>query len=150
MKHVAWVMGVAVVMAAAPAVWASDPIGVYARVDKVVLEPNEQNPERIQVWGAFALAVKGTPEEYAKPVEGYLYYTMPKEKADLARKEWSDLKKVAGTAQCVGFASRYKPTGTVRKADAQPKDPDPYPLQYGLTKVNESNPQAKLLKKSTQ
>jgi len=35
---------------------ASDPVGVYAIVDKVVFEPNETNPERIQVWGAFALS----------------------------------------------------------------------------------------------
>src|SRR5262245_32232762 len=32
----------------------SDPTGIYARVDKVVLEPNATTPERIQIWGAFA------------------------------------------------------------------------------------------------
>ena len=36
--------------------FASDPIGIYALVDKVVLEPNEKNPERIQIHGAFAFA----------------------------------------------------------------------------------------------
>jgi hypothetical protein len=35
---------------------ASDPVGVYAYVDKVVLEPSEGKPERIQIWGGFALA----------------------------------------------------------------------------------------------
>src|SRR5262245_40679557 len=35
---------------------ASDPIGIYAFVDKVVFEPNADKPERIQVWGGFALA----------------------------------------------------------------------------------------------
>ncbi|HWN99480.1 MAG TPA: hypothetical protein VNS63_09445, partial [Blastocatellia bacterium] len=34
----------------------SDWTGVYARVDKVVFEPNAGAPERIQIWGAFALA----------------------------------------------------------------------------------------------
>ena len=37
----------------------SDWIGVYARIDKVSLEPNATAPERIQIWGAFALASKG-------------------------------------------------------------------------------------------
>ena len=34
-------------------VGASDPVGIYAVVKKVVFEPNETAPERIQIWGAF-------------------------------------------------------------------------------------------------
>jgi len=34
---------------------ASDPVGVYCLVDKVVLEPNETSPERIQISGTFSL-----------------------------------------------------------------------------------------------
>src|ERR1043165_3395435 len=30
---------------------ASDPVGVYAVIDKVVLEPGETSPQRIQIWG---------------------------------------------------------------------------------------------------
>src|SRR6059036_1850645 len=54
---------------------ASDPVGVYAVVDKVVLEPSEANPERIQVWGAFAIA-EGYGYTYKKAERGYLYYKL--------------------------------------------------------------------------
>ncbi len=38
----------------APRLIASGPVGIYGIVEKVVFEPNERSPERIQVWGAFA------------------------------------------------------------------------------------------------
>src|SRR5438552_1578879 len=86
---------------------ASGPIAVYAKVDRVVMEPNEQAPERIQVWGVFAIAGKSNPNDFAGPASGYLYYRLPapNETAapDLDRQttlnEWKDLKSVAGTNQ---------------------------------------------------
>src|ERR1041384_8220245 len=48
---------------------ASDPIGIYALVDKVVFEPSAANPERIQVWGAFAIA-EGTGSTYKEAQRG--------------------------------------------------------------------------------
>jgi hypothetical protein len=95
---------------------ASDPIGIYALLDKVVLEPSEGNPERIQIYGAFSTAVKGFGDQYTPPVRGYLYYQLPPQNADanVAKAEWADLKKSAGTGQIVAFASRYKPTGRIR------------------------------------
>jgi hypothetical protein len=35
---------------------ASGPIGVYALIDKVVFEPNDTAPDRVQIWGVFVLA----------------------------------------------------------------------------------------------
>ena len=35
---------------------ASGPAGCYAIVDRIVIEPNESAPKRIQVWGMFSLA----------------------------------------------------------------------------------------------
>src|SRR3989442_13271308 len=35
---------------------ASDPVGIYALVDKVVMERNEQARENIQIWGDFSFA----------------------------------------------------------------------------------------------
>ena len=32
---------------------ASGQVSIYAIVEKVVLEPNDSAPERIQIWGAF-------------------------------------------------------------------------------------------------
>ena len=116
---------------------ASDPIGIYAIVDRVVLEPSEKAPGRIQVWGAFVLSGPTfTGDSYDPPVRGYLYYALQSGQEETARIEWSDLKKLAGTDQCVGLASRYQPKGRVRSGSEKPESPDPYPLSaLGLTKL---------------
>ena len=113
---------------------ASDPVGVYAVVEKVVAEPSEGAPERVQVWGVFSLADRSSGDEYAKPVYGYMYYNAA-EKPEAARREWADLKSVAGTGQAVAFGSRYKEKGRVRPATEKPEKPDGYPIEMGLTKV---------------
>src|SRR5438094_7290095 len=115
---------------------ASDPVGIYALVDKVVFEPNATKPERIQIWGAFAIA-EGYGYTYKNAERGYLYYKMNPEKSNACRNEWSDLKAVAGTGQIVAFGSRYGEKGTLRKTDAKPETPDVYPVAMGLTKVKE-------------
>ena len=115
---------------------ASDPIGVYALVDKVVFEPNETNPERVQILGAFAIA-EGYGYTYKKAERGYLYYKVNPDKPKACRNEWADLKAVAGTGQIVAFGSRYGEKGTLRKTDAKPETPDVYPVAMGLTKVKE-------------
>ena len=127
---------------------ASGPVGVYALVDKVVLEPNQKSPTRIQVWGTFAVAKdeRGAPR-YGAPVHGYLYYTLKEDERDLCRRDWAGLKKVAGTGQCVAFGEVGLALGRVRQPDEKPKGPEVYPLASGLIKVRASDPQAKLLKK---
>jgi hypothetical protein len=114
---------------------ASDYIGGYLMVDKVILEPAD-SPTKIQIWGSFALASEPKGDNYNDPVRGYLYYQAPSGKEDVCRKEWSDMKKAAGTGQVIGFASRYdlKALGKVRKANEKPETPDTYPLANGLTK----------------
>jgi hypothetical protein len=117
---------------------ASDPVGVYAIVDKVMFEPNETNPERIQVWGAFAIA-EGSGSTYKKAERGYLYYKMNPDKSTTCRNEWTDLKTIAGTGQIVAFGSRYGEKGALRKKETKPENPDVYPVAMGLTKVKERN-----------
>ena len=117
---------------------ASDPVGIYALVDKVVLEPNEQKPERVQIWGAFCFA-EGRGDGYSEPKRGYLYYKLNPENDNVSRKEWADLKMVAGTQQIVAFANRHKDKGDIRKGDDQPKAADVYPLGFGLQKVRENH-----------
>ena len=117
---------------------ASDPVGIYAVVDKVVFEPNETSPERIQVWGAFAIA-EGSGYTYKNAERGYLYYKVNSEKATACRNEWADLKSVAGTGQIVAFGSRYGEKGKLRKKDSKAENPDVYPVAMGLTKVKDKD-----------
>jgi hypothetical protein len=137
----------ALLLAVAGGVQASDPIGIYARVDRVVFEPPSGKPERIQVWGAFSLAKGRAGEDYNLPLQGYMYFRLPGGNKDAAaRNEWTDLKKVAGTGQCVGFASRFLPKGTVRRGEGKPARPDPFPTGFGMHKVDNGHPTARLLR----
>jgi hypothetical protein len=138
MKPTYWAAAAIVATMGAAVAHASDMIGVYAKVEKVVLEPSEGPAQRIQVWGVFALADQGNPNTYHRPARGYLYYTLPSNSA-LARREWADLQSVAGTDQIVAFGSRYSQSGArphVRRADERPEKPDEYSMDIGLKKIN--------------
>ena len=113
---------------------ASDRVAVYAKVDRVVLEPNTDAPNTIQVWGVFSIAQSGNPNDYQPPARGYLYYQVAST-PELARKEWSDLKSVAGTATFVAFGSRWEGVPHLRQANDPPAKPDPYTINAGLIKV---------------
>ena len=114
----------------------SDPVGVYAIVDRVVFEPDAANPKAIQVWGVFAMS-EGKPGDNYRPAErGYLYYAInPKnERATLA--EWTDLKDIAGRNEPVGFGAKYAGLGHLRHAADVASNPETYPLGIGLVKVS--------------
>jgi hypothetical protein len=113
---------------------ASDFVGVYARIDKVVLEPNSDAPERIQIWGVFAVASPDDRQNYLRPARGYLYFKLDRN-APVARPEWNDLKQLAGSGQIVAFGFRGQKQ-VLRKADEKPENPDPYITNIGLTKVS--------------
>jgi hypothetical protein len=51
-----WICVAALLAGAIATARASDPNGIYAFVDRVVFEPDDAKPERIQVCGGFALA----------------------------------------------------------------------------------------------
>jgi hypothetical protein len=127
------------VLALTGAARASDPVGIYALVEKVVLEPNADKPERAQVWGVFRVAVKNAGDEYSPPAYGYFYYGLAPGKADDSRREWADMKKVAGTGEVISFASRYGEKGTLHKASEKPDKPDPHPIAGGLEKLAAAN-----------
>jgi hypothetical protein len=95
--------------------YASDPIGIYALIDRVVLEPSDAQPQRIQIWGAFSVAMRQFGDQYSPPLRGYLYYELPPEKAQVAKAEWADMQKVAGTGQIIAFGSRYQQFGKIRR-----------------------------------
>ena len=121
-------------VAASVVAFASDPVAVYGRVDKVVLEPTIDTPETIQLWGVFSLAKPNDSNYYLPPARGYLYFTLATD-AETARKEWADLQRVAGTGQIVSFGSRYTLHAQLRAANERPGHPDPYATSIGLTKV---------------
>src|SRR5207302_9593881 len=98
MRRTLMLVGVALFCAAGPA-RASDPVGIYALIDKVEIEPSEGQAERIRLHGVFALAQGKSGAEYAPPKRGFLYFSLPKEKPDKVRKEWADLKKLAGSGE---------------------------------------------------
>src|SRR5262245_26551012 len=100
-------VGLAALLLAAQAGRASDPVGVYALIDKVEFEPSEGQPDRVRVWGLFALSL-GRADEYTEPARGFLYFSLPRGKEEAARREWNDFKKVAGTRTCIAFADRSK------------------------------------------
>jgi hypothetical protein len=114
----------------------SDRTGIYARVDKVIFEPSEAAPERIQIWGAFALATKENRNTYEPAQLGYLYYSLKPGKEEICRKEWADLKSIAGTGQIIGFGTRDQPA-RLRTAKEKASDPDVYPVAYGLQKISD-------------
>jgi hypothetical protein len=125
---------VGVALALTAVLQASDMVGIYGVVEKVVVEPNDSAPQRIQVWGAFAMA-EGRGSTYGPAQRGYLYFTCPTGQDAVCRKEWADLKSVAGKGTAVGIGMRYKPTGRVRKAEEKIASPDPYPIQMGVVLV---------------
>jgi hypothetical protein len=128
---------VALGMLSAPGARASDPIGIYGFVDRVVFEPNDTAPERVKVWGGFALAKKSeNNSEYNKAERGFLYFKLRPGEEEVCKKEWADLKSVAGTKQIVSFGTRYSdPQPTLRKSDAKAENPDVYPKSWGMSKV---------------
>jgi hypothetical protein len=119
-------------------VHASDPMAVYARVDKVVLEPDADSPQAIQIWGVFTLARPDDRNDYLPPVRGYLYFSL-KDNSPAARAEWADLKSVAASGQIVSFGSRYQLKMRVRQAGEKPNAPDPYIVSLGLMKAREDS-----------
>jgi hypothetical protein len=121
-------------LAAAPSPL-SDPVGIFALIDRVALEPNAENPTAIQIWGVFALAVPTDRNLYNPAQRGYLYYSLNSTNPRATRAEWSDMRAVAGTGQALGFGSRFEPLGRVRRASEAPTQPDTYPLGFGLAKV---------------
>ena len=130
------VLGVAgLAMFASMTAGASVPVGVYAVIDKVVLEPADAEPQRIQIWGAFALWDETAGLGYRAPERGYLYYRCPSGQTAACRNEWADLKSVAGRSETVGFGSRSLAGGRVRAARERAPEPDVYPIQFGVVRM---------------
>jgi len=132
-RHIAGLTVLAVCVAAG-AISASDRTAVYARIDKVVLEPTAESPQRAQVWGVFAMAKPNDMNDYLPPARGYLYFALATN-PQAAQKEWADLQSVAGTNQVVGFGSRWELKARVRNADEKPEKAESSGSTYQLVRM---------------
>jgi hypothetical protein len=128
------ICAMALIGASTQATHASDRVAVYAKVDRVVLAPNAEEPDTIQVWGVFSLAQTNNPNDYRPAARGYLYFS-PGNEPNVARREWADLKNVAGTGQLIAFGTRYESIPRLRQPNEKPADPDAYAVNTGVTKV---------------
>jgi hypothetical protein len=90
---------------------ASGLVGIYGVIERVVFEPTQTAPERLQVWGAFAFADGGVGNAtaWSSVRRGHLYFRLPAptlataSDIELIKREWEDIRSVAGTAQAVAF-----------------------------------------------
>jgi hypothetical protein len=127
-------------------VWAGGPPPVYVVVDKVVLEPNANAPERIRIEGCFVRQTEellremketGLPwaKTYGKPVEGYVYLSIEPGKEKECRAVWAEWQKAAGTGKVVAVGActvgGSLQTVKIRKLDEKTTRPDAvYTTQY--------------------
>lgn len=137
----------AAMLVASPAgpVHASDPMGIYTRVEDVVVEEpvKPEEPPRVRILGISALAYRpmenGQPKggDYSKPAQGYLYFECPEGRTEICRMEWADLQKAIGDERCASYGDRYltdpKPNGRLRPPDEPVGEPDTYPIGQGVT-----------------
>jgi hypothetical protein len=114
----------------------SDPVGVYAVIDRVVVEGDTANPRAIQLWGSFAISNGKSGDNYLPAQAGYLYYTLNPTNQRATMAEWRDLRTVAGAKTLIGFGGRYEKNGRVRAVSERPTAPDVYPLGWsGIVKA---------------
>jgi hypothetical protein len=123
-------------------VHASGPIAVIAVIDKVTFD-NPEAPTTIQISGVFKVAME-VGDHYTEAQKGVLYMTMPSYvTAEIIRREWFDLKALAGTRQVVAFGSARAAMVRIRKSDKDVKEPDTYPTGNGMARVPADQPIAK-------
>ena len=148
-----------VISAAAANLIASGPVGIYAILDKVIFEPNDNAPERIQLWGAFKYVEGGLqrPGNTSLTQRGYLYFKLPSgSQQPAAKSEWRDLKAIAGTGQAVGFGDWFYTGGfnpadvrtdaRIRPASEMPANPGNYNTNAGIVKLAEAGSHADVVK----
>lgn len=87
-----------------------DPVGVYAYVSRVELEPATGEPERLRVWGSLSVAVPGDPGSYHVPEVGHLYFELPPGDPAAAVREWRELMRLGAP----GFRQRNRNGALIR------------------------------------
>lgn len=118
-----------------PAAIPSDPVGVYALIDRVELLPNPEAPTRARIHGAFAVAV-GMGDFHTTPARGSLLFD-PGEDAEECVKQWRELQTLAGSGQVIGFSSRHGQKDVkLQPSDGTRAEPGTYSTWMGLQKID--------------
>ena len=86
----------------------SDPVAIYAVVDRVVFQPSKEAPERVQLWGALALCQGNRGQDYQTPTWGCLYFELAKGKEKECLTQWADLERAATSREVIGIGARYE------------------------------------------
>jgi hypothetical protein len=138
-------------LAATVAAAKSNSIGIYSVVDEVKFDQDGPSPHLVRISGVFIVPRQMSSGEYQTPQRGYLYFRVSPGAEPAARKDWTQLKAVAGTGQVVGFAFYWVPNPgdpqgnphhslevKVRSdGDAAPPDVYPIPHPEGVVKAGD-------------
>lgn len=121
----------------------SDPAGVYAVLDRVVLQPSAEAPTSVELHGAFALAEGYRGQYYRAPQVGVLRFQLGKD-GPASVQQWRELAAVAGTGQIVAFGSRYeqgkgKDALAVQAPEAVPAALTPFATGWGVHRLTNVN-----------
>ena len=129
---VATLVAVLPVPSATPTVLPSDPVGVFAVIDKVVLKPDAEKPTECELHGAFAVAEGRNGQYYRAPRWGVLRFG-PGSKPEEAARQWRELQSKAGSGEVFAFSSRYEQfgEGTAPVLVVGANDPAPALATYG-------------------
>ncbi len=129
MKRIVCLMALVVAGIVSAEVRAGGPPPVCMAVQKLVFEPSESTPSRVQIWGTFAF-LNDTKEAYGEPVRGYLYYAAAPGKEEECRKEWAKLKQLVAGQHLIswGLCGEPKVDGDLRKSTAKAEDAMVFPL----------------------
>ena len=138
-------------LATATAAAKSSSIGIYAVIDEVKFDQDGPSSNLVRISGVFSVPRPMSSGEYQTPQRGYLYFRISPGAEQAARKDWNQLKAVAGTGQVVGFAFYWVPNPSdpqgnphhslelkVRSdGDATPPDVYPIPHPSGVVKAGD-------------
>jgi hypothetical protein len=93
---------------------ASTRVAVYAIIDDIELEPSSFEPERAWISGVFVVPTPVSSGLHEAPVRGHLYFSLNPAKPDATRRDWEELRAVAGTSNPVGFGQYWMPCAQSR------------------------------------
>jgi len=131
-------------------------VGIYAIVDQVTFEPNDSSPNFVRISGVFVVPVRMSSCSYQRPQKGYLYFRIAPGTdrvssfmAQATRKDWNELRAVAGSGKVVAFGPYWVPNPddpwgnphhslevTVH-AEGDSATPEVYPTPGGVIKADD-------------